>query len=187
MGRLQLPDVPAHLKAPPGKGFTPLETLALATANQLIEQFAMAPERAAGICSRMDEAVLQQWDAIAETSKHPGTERDILFGRALIRDRSGYPRHVPVCGTLAEISRAYPAPLWLITISLSQIGGWLRARAYVRKLGIDMDEFWSQPAAFERPPEVRGKTWEATWTGFGRSPASHRRGRARKGQQHHEQ
>jgi hypothetical protein len=180
--RFQLPEIPSHLKAPPGKGFTPLETLALATANQLVEQFAMAPERAAGICSRMDEAVLQKWDAIAETSKHPGTERDILFGRALVRDVSGQPGHVPVCGTLVEISRAYPAPLWLITISLSQIGGWLRARAYTRKLGIDMDEFWRQPAAVDRPPEVREKTWEATWADFGRTPDTHRRSRKRKGE-----
>jgi hypothetical protein len=179
--RLQLPEIPPHLRAPPGKGFTPLETLALATANQLVEQFKMAPELAAGICSRMDEVVLKHWGAIAQTSKHPSDERDILFGRALIRDRSGHPRHVPVCGTLAEISRNHPSPRWLITISISLIGSWMRVRTMTQGWGIDMEKFWAEPVS-QRPLEAREKTWESTWTDFGRNPARHRRGRKAKGQ-----
>jgi hypothetical protein len=181
--RFQLPDIPAHLKAPAGKGFYPLETLALAAANAFVEQFAMAPERAAGICSRMDEVALQQWNAIARTSNHPSDERNVLFGRALILDRSLQPRHVPVCGTLAEISRNYPSPRWLVTISLSVIGSLLRARATrgaAQKLDINMEEFWAQPV--ERPPEMPDKTWEAMWVNFGQAPAWLRRGRKMKGE-----
>jgi hypothetical protein len=140
----RLPVLPRQFTA--DKGFGPIETLALAISNEMVEQHHVAREHAAGVCSAA--AILStRWNEVRETvAQRRATGKDeLLFGRVTVpgtREQGGGPR--PVLGTLAEIADEHgDAAMTIIAVSVSRVAEGVRNLA--EKHGIDMEQFWAQP------------------------------------------
>jgi hypothetical protein len=147
--RQLLPGVPEAHKA--YQGYTPLETLGLIIAEEFVTRHAMARERAANMVSG-SYAIWPHWPRVALTSKQlcdgATPKAQIVFGwMDLPKGASEEPE--PVCGTFAEIAKAYPSPIGFIGISVSRAAAVLRMRA--NRQHIDLEDLWAMKQRPTKP------------------------------------
>jgi hypothetical protein len=147
------PSLPSYLR--PGKPFAPIETLTLALYNTICEQHRVHRAYGADICSGAD-ILLTRWEEMRETvaeRRYDGKD-EIMFGRAtypgLLADGGG-PK--PVLGTLEEIAAEHQEAMAIITVSVTRVGNVVSNLAM--RHGVDLDEFWAEPASSQRSSAVK--------------------------------
>jgi hypothetical protein len=149
----RLPTLPEQFQGK--KGFFPIETLALATANAMVTACSISWERATAICSEV-RVIADHWHDIGKISAMLGRQDSILFGRATL---PGMSPPVAVYGTLAEIAEDNPAAICIDAISISRVAAAIRNRA--RDHHIDISDFWASPV--EAQPSVPDRRRKRTW------------------------
>jgi hypothetical protein len=152
----RLPALPAQFQGK--KGFSPIETLALATANAMVTACHISWEQAAAICSEV-RVIADHWHDIGKISAMLGRQDGgILFGRAML---PGVSPPVTVYGTLAEIAEDNPAAICIDAISISRVAATIRNRA--RDNSIDISDFWAGPVEAQPsavPDRRRKRIWK---------------------------
>lgn len=154
----RVPVLPAEFTS--GRGYWPIETMALAICNEIVEQHGVFREKAAGICSgAAADMLVGRWDELRETlaARQLAGKDELHFGRVQ------YPGTAPqgggfkpVLGTMEQIAAQHTAKaITSMTISVTRVAALVSHRAAEHR--IDSEIFWAKPfpapAAKTRPPK----------------------------------